>query len=173
MYVGRILRHKDRLPAFIMGDHGLRARHDAPQHGDRARVHRPPAPRGDHVPIDRDDLPHLLRYQRRQQGLVSPDALQLPKKLAQRCAVIAPAKQGPERMLAGIEPREPVDTQQGGKKQRLPATQKRRLPVMQQRTVIARMRLLIDLYRLRELRHYRVKGVLVVEPMGKHMHTDA
>jgi hypothetical protein len=28
MNVRRIIRHKDSLPAVIMGDHGLRARHD-------------------------------------------------------------------------------------------------------------------------------------------------
>ena len=75
-------------------------------------------------------------------------------------------------MLAGIEPREPVDTQQGGKKQRLKAAQKRLLTVMEQGKVIAWMRLLIGLYRLRELSHNRVKGMLLVEPMGKHMHAD-
>lgn len=70
--VGWIIRHKDALAGFIMGNHGVRTRHDAATHGDRALVHRPPAPRGDHVPIDRDDLPHLHRYQRQQQGLVGP-----------------------------------------------------------------------------------------------------
>jgi hypothetical protein len=44
--------------------------------------------------------------------------------------------------------------------------------MMQQGKVIARMRLLIGLYRLRELSHNRVKSMLLVEPMGKHMHTD-
>ena len=75
-------------------------------------------------------------------------------------------------MLAGIEPREPVDTQQGGKKQRLKAAQKRLLAVMQQGKVIARMRRLIGLYRLRELSDNRGKGIVLVEPMGKHMHPD-
>jgi hypothetical protein len=87
--------------------------------------------------------------------------------------VIATAKQRPERMLMGIELAEAVDVQQGGKKQRLPATQKRRLTVRQQRKVIARMRLFLGLYRLRELSHNRGKGMLLVEPMGTHMHTDA
>ncbi len=54
----------------------------------------------------------------------------------------------------------------------LKAVQKRLLAVMQQGKVIARMRLLIGLYRLRELSHNRVKGMLLVEPMGKHMHAD-
>jgi hypothetical protein len=75
-------------------------------------------------------------------------------------------------MLAGIELREPVDTQQGGKKQCLKAAQKRLLAVMQQGKVIARMRLLLGLYRLRELSHNRVQGMLLVEPMGTHMHAD-
>ena len=90
----------------------------------------------------------------------------------QRPTLIAPAKQGPERMLASIELREPVDTQQGGKKQGLKAAQKCLLTVMEQGKVIAWMRLLIGLYRLRELSHNRVKGMLLVEPMGKHMHAD-
>src|SRR5712691_3604969 len=75
-----------------------------------------------------------------------------------------------EWVLAGIEPGEAVDTQQGGKKQRLKAVQKRRLTVMQQGKVIARMRVLMGLYRLRELGHHRTKGILLVEPMGKQMH---
>ena len=61
MQVGRIIRHKDGLARFIMGDHGLRARHDAPQHGDLAFMHGPPAPIGDHMPIDIDELPRLVR----------------------------------------------------------------------------------------------------------------
>lgn len=79
-----MISYKDGLPSGIMGNHGLRTRHDAPQHGDLALVHWPPAPVGDHVSIDLDDVPHLLRYQRRHQGLGGPDAFQLPKKLAQR-----------------------------------------------------------------------------------------
>ena len=39
MDVGRIIRHKDGLTGVIMGHHGLRARHDAAQHGDLALVH--------------------------------------------------------------------------------------------------------------------------------------
>lgn len=67
---------------------------------------------------------------------------------------------------------EAVDTPQGGKKQGLKAAHTRLLAVMQQGKVIARMRLLLGLYRLRALSHHRVKGLLWVEPMGKHMHTD-
>jgi len=43
---------------------------------------------------------------------------------------------------------------------------------MQQGKVVARMRLLLGLYRLRELSHNRVKGLLLVEPMGQHMPAD-
>ena len=39
MDVGRMIRHKDGLASVIMGNHGLRARHDAAQHGDLALVH--------------------------------------------------------------------------------------------------------------------------------------
>ena len=72
----------------------------------------------------------------------------------------------------GIERGESVDATQRRKKQGLKAAQKRRLAMMPQGKVIARMRLLIGLYRLRELSHNRVKGMLLVEPMGKHMHAD-
>ncbi len=61
MDVGWIIRHKDGLASFIMGDHGLRTRHDAAKHGDLALVHRPPAPIGDHVPIDIDERSCLVR----------------------------------------------------------------------------------------------------------------
>jgi hypothetical protein len=43
---------------------------------------------------------------------------------------------------------------------------------MQQGKVVTRMRRLLGLYRLCELRHHRVKGMLLVEPMGKYMHAD-
>ena len=75
-------------------------------------------------------------------------------------------------MLVGIKLAEAVNTPQGGKKQRLKAAHKRLRTMMQQGKVVARMRLLIGLYRLRELSHNRVKGLLLVEPMGKHMHAD-
>ena len=68
----------------------------------------------------------------------------MPQKLTQRRAVIALAKQRRQRMLVGIECREFLDPQQGGKKQGLKAAQKRLLAVMQQGKVIARMRLLIS-----------------------------
>jgi len=44
---------------------------------------------------------------------------------------------------------------------------------MQHGKVIARMRLLLGMYRLRELSHHRGEGMLLVEPLGKHMHSDA
>ena len=80
------------------------------------------------------------------------------------------ANQRLERMLTGIKRAETVDTQQGGKEQRLKALQDCRLAMMQQGKVIVRVRLLIGLDRLRELGHHRGKGLLVVEPMGKQMH---
>src|SRR5467141_1073212 len=43
--------------------------------------------------------------------------------------------------------------------------------MMQQGKVIVRLRLLMDLDRLRELGHHWGKGLLVVEPMGKQMPT--
>ena len=44
------------------------------------------------MPIDIDELARLVYSQRRQQGLGGTDALKLPKKLMQRCAVIPPAQ---------------------------------------------------------------------------------
>ena len=72
----------------------------------------------------------------------------------------------------GIECGESVDATQRRKKQCLKAVQKRRLAMMQQGKVIARMRLLMRLYRLGELGHNRAKGLVLVEPMGKQMHAD-
>jgi len=72
----------------------------------------------------------------------------------------------------GIKRAEAVDTQHGGKKQRLKAAHKHLLAVMHQGTVIVRMRLLLGRYRLRELRYNRLKGMRLVEPMGKPMHAD-
>ena len=43
---------------------------------------------------------------------------------------------------------------------------------MQQGKVIAWMCLLIGLYRLRELSYDRLKGILLVKPMGKQMYAD-
>jgi hypothetical protein len=69
-------------------------------------------------------------------------------------------------MFMGIECGESVDATQRRKKQGLKAAQKRRLAMMQQGKVIARMRLLMRLYRLGELGHNRAKGfVLVVDEM--------
>src|SRR6266849_2390582 len=49
---------------------------------------------------------------------------------------------------------------------------KRRLALMQQGKVIFRMRLLMGLDRLRQLGHHRAKGIVLVEPLGKQMHSD-
>ena len=75
-------------------------------------------------------------------------------------------------MLVGIERGESVDATQRRKKQRLKAAHKRRLAVMQQGKVVARMRVLMRLYCLGELGHNRAKGLMLVEPMGKQMHAD-
>ena len=72
----------------------------------------------------------------------------------------------------GIECGESVDATQRRKKQGLKAAQKRRLAMMQQGKVIARMRLLMRRYRLGELGHNQAKGLVLVEPMGKQMHAD-
>ena len=61
MDVGRIIGHKEGLTSVIMGNHGLRARHDAAQHGDLALVQGHPAPIGDHVTIDIRDGARLGR----------------------------------------------------------------------------------------------------------------
>ena len=61
MDVGRIIRDKEGLARVIMGDDGLRAGHDTPQHGDFALMHGHPAPIGDHVPID---IGHLACFGR-------------------------------------------------------------------------------------------------------------
>jgi len=42
---------------------------------------------------------------------------------------------------------------------------------MQQGKVLVRMPVLLGLYGLLELGHHRLKGVLVVEPMGQQMYT--
>ena len=73
-------------------------------------------------------------------------------------------------MLVGIERSEPVDAQQGCKKERLKAVHKRLLPVMQQSKVVIGIRTLMSLYRLRELGHNRAQGLVLVKPMGKKMH---
>ena len=72
----------------------------------------------------------------------------------------------------GIERGESVDAKQWRKKQRLKAAHKRRRAMMQQGKVVARMRVLMRLDRLRELGHNRAKGLVLVEPIGKQMHAD-
>src|SRR6266436_3192158 len=75
-------------------------------------------------------------------------------------------------MFMGIECGESVDATQRRKNQCLKAVQKRRLAMMQQGKVIARLRLLMRLYRLGELGHNRAKGLVLVEPKGKQIHAD-
>jgi hypothetical protein len=84
MDVGRIIRYKEGLPGVIMGNHGLRARHNAAQHGDLALVHGHPAPIGDHMTIDIGDWARLGRYQCGQQHLGGTHTFKLSQKLTQR-----------------------------------------------------------------------------------------
>jgi len=72
----------------------------------------------------------------------------------------------------GIERGEAVDATPRRNKQPLQAAQKRRLAMMQQGQVVARMRGLLRRYRLGELGHNRAKGLVLVEPMGTQMHAD-
>ena len=153
-----------------MGDDSVRARHNAAQHGDLALVHRRPAPVGNHVPIDIGDPTGLVRHQRGQQRRCSINAFELSQKLTQRGAVIAPAKQRLERMLVGIKRGEALDAKQGRKKQGLKTATQRLVAMMQQSKVVCWMCALMGLNRLLETGHYRLKGLLLVEPMGKKMH---
>ena len=72
----------------------------------------------------------------------------------------------------GIERGEAVDATQWRTKQRLKAAHKRRLARMQPGKVVARMRVCMRLYHLRELGHNRAQGRVLVEPMGQQMHAD-
>jgi hypothetical protein len=65
-----------------------------------------------------------------------------------------------------------VNAYQGRKKQRLKAPPQRLRAVMYQGKVVARMRVLMGLYRLRALRHHRTKETLWVEPRGKQRHAS-
>ena len=75
-------------------------------------------------------------------------------------------------MFLGLEGGEAVDATQRRKTPGLQAVQKRRLAMMQQGKVVARMRVFMRRYRLRDLGHNRVQGPVLVEPMGKQMHAD-
>src|SRR5713101_9485589 len=74
-------------------------------------------------------------------------------------------------MLVRIERRQFLDPKQGRKKQRLEATTQRLLTVMQQGKIVVEMGALIGLDGLLELDHHWAKGITVVEPVGKEMHT--
>jgi len=113
-----------------MGDDGLRARHDAPQHGDFALVHRHSGPIGDHMPIDIGDLPRCCRQQRGHQSLSSLDPFQVAQKLAERCALIASPLECHQGMLFDIELRELLDPKQGRIEKRLKTQQERLLFMM-------------------------------------------
>jgi hypothetical protein len=67
---------------------------------------------------------------------------------------------------------ESVDATQRRKKQCWQAVPKRRLAMMPQGKVIARMRLRMRRYRWGKLGHNRPQGLVLVEPMGPQMHAD-
>src|SRR6266436_6340280 len=73
-------------------------------------------------------------------------------------------------MRMRIQRGESVDPHQGRKKQRLKAPSQRLLAVMEQGKVVAGMRTLLGLYRLREWLHHRTTETLLVEPNGKQMY---
>jgi hypothetical protein len=109
---------KDGLTGFIMGDHRLRARHDAAKHGDLALMHTATTPIRYQMAIDIDEVAAGFGTQHGHQSLRRIDALKLPQKLVQRRTLIASAKQAFERMLTRIELTETADPQQGGQHQR-------------------------------------------------------
>jgi hypothetical protein len=170
MDVGRMRRHKDGLARFVVANDGLRARHDAAPHGDRALGHGHPTPRGDPRPITRRDLAGLGRYQRGHEGLIGPDALQWSQERGQGGALIAATEQRGERRRARLTLGAVLDATEGSKKAGLKTVTQRLLAVMSQGQVIVRRRVLLDLSGLRELGHHQVKGPLVVEPMRQEMH---
>ena len=65
-----------------------------------------------------------------------------------------------------------VDTTQRHTKQCVKAVHTRRLALMQQGKVSARMRLLMRRYRVGELGYNRAKSLVVVAPMGNQRHAD-
>ena len=103
---------------------------------------------------------------------MGPDALKLPQELGQRGTLIAPTQERGEWMLMGIKRGEVVDTQKGGKKQGLQPATKSLLAVLSKGKVVTGVRLLIRSDGLLELRHHRVKGPLLIEPVGQKMHPD-
>jgi hypothetical protein len=122
------------------------------------------------VPIDIGDLTGLVRHQRGPQRRCSINAFELSQKLTQRGAVIAAAQQRLERLLMGIKRREALNAKQGRKKQSLKTATQRLVAMMQQSKVVFWMCALMGLNRLLETRHYLLKGLLLVEPMGKKMY---
>jgi hypothetical protein len=82
--VGRSIRPTEGRGHGLMGDDGLRAGHGTPQHGERARVQCPPAPLGDHGPIDSDARAGVGREQDGPPLRGGPHALTLPQALTQR-----------------------------------------------------------------------------------------
>ena len=97
------------------------------------------------------------------------DPLQLPKELPQGRALITATEQRGKWMLVGIELGQSVDAKEGRKEQGLKPSQQSLVTVMQEGKVVVGMGLLIGLGGLLELSHYRVEGVLLIEPMLKEM----
>ena len=122
------------------------------------------------MPIDIGDLTSLVRHQRRQQRRCSANAFELSQKLTQRGTVIALAKQRLERLLMGVKRREGLNAKQRRKKQGRKTATQRLVAMMQQSKVVFWMGLLMSFNRLLETSHYQLKGLLLVEPMGKKMH---
>jgi len=74
-------------------------------------------------------------------------------------------------MLVGIQRGEGLDAKEGGKKQGLESSKQGWGTVMEQGKIVPWMRVLIRPGGLREPRHNRGKGPLLLEPMGKEVDT--
>ena len=155
------------MSRFVMGDDGLGAGHDAPEHGDLALVQGASAPIGDHVAIDIGEAPRGVRNQSAHQRLGGIDAFELSQELSQGRTLVALANQCGQGMLARIEGGEGVDAQQGGQHKGLKAALQGRLAVMQQGKVIVRMRLAIGLGSRLKLGDDWAKGPELLEPVRK------
>jgi hypothetical protein len=73
-------------------------------------------------------------------------------------------------MLVGIELGESLDAQERREKQGLKPSPQRLVTVMQEGKVVVGMGLPIGLDGLLELRHHRVEGPVLIEPMLQEMH---
>ena len=146
--------------------------HATPQHGARALVHCPPAPRGDPGPLARDARACWGREQDGPHRLGGTHALTVPQALTPRCGGRPPAQKRGARRRLGRERGEAVEAKQWRKQPRLQAAPKRRRAMRHQGTGVARMRGFMRLSHLRELGHNRAQGRVLVEPMGPPLHAD-